>query len=139
MDSGVPVRGWRFMSFADNQDRDTFLRWLDKEVDRGQRAGVEAAIKTTMRFLRFARKDLWKTPHFKWFGGGIGEVRSDFGNVEYRPLGCNGPHPDQFTLLIGAYKKGRVWTPKDAKKSAVKLRRELLANPKRGDKYEIKL
>ena len=124
---------------ADNQDRDTFQRWLDNDLDQGQRKGVEAAIKTTLRFLRYARKDLWKVPHFKWFSGGIGEVRSDYGNVEYRPLGCNGPQPDQFTIVIGAYKKGTVWTPQEARKTALKRRKELLQSPSRGEKYEIKL
>src|ERR1035438_3093806 len=90
IESGVPKNGWRFMSLADNQGRDTLERWFDKEIDQGRRKGVETAIKTTLRFLRFARKDLWKRPHFQWFSGGIGEVRSDYGNIEYRPLGCNG-------------------------------------------------
>ena len=101
--------------------------------------GVETAIKTTLRFLRFTKKDSWKEPHFKWFSGGIGEIRSDFGNIEYRPLGCNGPGPDQFTVLIGAYKKGKVWTPADARKSAVRIRKELLKSPSRGNKYAIEL
>jgi hypothetical protein len=100
-------------------------------------ARVEAAIRTTLRFLAFAKKDLWKEPHFKWFSGGIGEVRSDFGNVEYRPLGCNGPGSDQFTILIGAKKKGKVWTPAEAKKTAVRLKKELEKSPERGKKYEI--
>jgi hypothetical protein len=138
-DSGVPKTGWRFMSMSDSKDRDTFRRWLDKEVDQGQRKGVETAIKTTLRFLRFTKKDSWKEPHFKWFSGGIGEIRSDFGNIEYRPLGCNGPGPDQFTVLIGAYKKGKVWTPADARKSAVRIRKELLKSPSRGNKYAIEL
>lgn len=135
--SGVPKNGWRFMSMADNQDRDTFQRWLEKEVDIGQRKGVETAIRTTLRFLAFAKKDLWKEPHFKWFSGGIGEIRSDFGNVEYRPLGCNGPGPDQFTILIGAKKKGKVWTPAEARKTAAKIKKELEKSPARGKKYEI--
>ena len=127
------------MSMADNQDRDTFERWLDKGLDQGQRKGVETAIKTTLRFLQFARRDLWKRPHFQWFSGGIGEIRSDFGNVEYRPLGSNGPGPGQFTILIGASKKGNVWTPPDAKKTAVRIRKDLIQSPARGNKYEIKL
>jgi hypothetical protein len=138
MIKGVPEDGWRFMSLEDTRGRDTFTRWLDKEVDRGQRKGVEAAIRTTLRFLRFSQKDQWKEPHFKWFGE-IGEVRSDFGNVEYRPLGCNGPEPDQFTILLGAYKKGKVWTPNDARKTAERLSKELKLTPDRGRKYEIKL
>ncbi len=139
MDSGVPKSGWRFMSMADNQGRDTFERWLVKEIDQGQRKGVEVAIRTTLRFLRFARKDLWKKPHFCWFPGSIGEVRSDHGNIEYRPLGCNGPGSEQFTILLGAYKKGKVWTPQDARKTAAKIRKDLIRSPERGNKYEIRL
>jgi len=127
------------MSLADNQDRDTFERWLEKDVDIGQRKGAAVAIKTTLRFLRYARRDLWREPHFKWFSGGIGEIRSDFGNVEYRPLGCNGPDANQFTILLGAKKKGKVWTPQDAKKTAEKLKKALDQSPDRGRKYEIKL
>jgi hypothetical protein len=137
--SDVPKNGWRFMSMADNQDRDTFQRWLDKGIDQGQRKGVETAIKTTLRFLRFARKLLWREPHFKWFSSGIGEVRSDYGNVEYRPLGCDGPDSDQFTLLIGAYKKGKIWSPRDARSTAARLRNDLASSPNRGRKYEIRL
>jgi hypothetical protein len=136
---GVPKAGWRFMSMADNQGRDTFQRWLDKEVDQGQRKGVETAIKTTLRFLRFSQKRLWREPHFKWLSGGIGEVRSDHGNVEYRPLGCNGPTSDQFTIVIGASKKGKLWTPKDARKTATTRRKELVQTPSRGEQYEIEL
>jgi len=87
IESGVPKNGWRFMSLADNQGRDTLERWFDKEIDQGQRKGVETAIKTTLRFLRFARKDLWKRPHFQWFSGRIGEVRSDYGNIEISAFG----------------------------------------------------
>jgi hypothetical protein len=139
MAMGIPGDGWRFMSFTDGQGRDTFQRWLDKGVDIGRRKGVETAIKTTLRFLRFSRKDIWKEPHFKWLSDGVGEIRSDYGNVEYRPLGCNGPNADQFTILLGAFKKGKVWTPSDARKTAVKLKKELAKDPERGRKYEIKL
>ena len=69
----------------------------------------------------------------------MGEIRSDYGNVEYRPLGCNGPDPDQFTILIGAFKKGKVWTPADARKTALKRRKELIESPDLGKRYEIKL
>jgi len=127
------------MALADSQGRNTFERWLEKEIDQGQKKGVETAIKTTLRFLRFARKDLWREPHFKWFAGGVGEIRSDHGNVEYRPLGCNGPEPDQFTILLGAYKKGKVWSPRDARKTAARLCKDLASPPNRGNKYEIKL
>jgi hypothetical protein len=56
IDLGVPEGGWRFMSMADAQDRDTFRRWLDKEVDQGQRKGVETAIRTTLRFFGSQKK-----------------------------------------------------------------------------------
>ncbi|MGA7579060.1 MAG: type II toxin-antitoxin system RelE/ParE family toxin [Desulfobaccales bacterium] len=42
-------------------------------------------------------------------------------NIQYRPLGCYGPGENEFTLLVGATKKGRIWDPKDAKNTAMKM------------------
>ena len=70
---------------------------------------------------------------------GIGEIRSCYANVEYRPLGCLGPGANQFTILLGAYKKGRVWTPREAQAIALVRSERLLENPGRGNRYEIEL
>ena len=67
----------------------------------------------------------WGMPDFKPFGGGIFEIRFKADGKQYRPLGYDGPGPHQFTILIGAYKKMRKWTPLNAQETARKRRREI--------------
>lgn len=50
--------------------------------------------------------------------GNVYEIRITCNNIVYRPLGCFGPGKNQFTFIIGATKKGKVWVPKDAKTTA---------------------
>ncbi|MFZ5453623.1 MAG: type II toxin-antitoxin system RelE/ParE family toxin [Thermodesulfobacteriota bacterium] len=51
----------------------------------------------------------------------IYEIIITINNIQYRPLGCYGPEKNEFTLLVGASKKGRVWSPKDAISTAMKM------------------
>jgi len=52
---------------------------------------------------------------------GVYELILTCDNIQYRPLGCYGPGKNEFTLLVGATKKGRVWVPPDAKTTAKKM------------------
>lgn len=67
----------------------------------------------------------WGMPDFKPLGAGIFELRFKSGGKQYRPLGYDGPDRNQFTILIGAYKKMQRWTPTDARNTAVKRRKEI--------------
>jgi len=67
----------------------------------------------------------WSMPDFKPLGDGIFELRFKAGGKQYRPLGYDGPGAHQFTILIGAYKKMKKWTPQDARKTATKRRKEI--------------
>jgi putative component of toxin-antitoxin plasmid stabilization module len=70
-------------------------------------------------------RSTWSMPDFKPLGDGIFELRFKVSGKQYRPLGYDGPGPRQFTLLIGAYKKMKKWTPQDATKTAKKRRKEI--------------
>ena len=129
----VPIGGWRFMKFATGSGRDAIEDWL-RDIPIGERKGVRAYLVTMLRNLSVLPKDAWKMPQFGWLTGdkykGIGEVRFEFRNVQYRPLGCFGPESNQFTILIGC-KKARVrkgktnWKPASGPDTAV-LRRQHL-------------
>lgn len=66
---------------------------------------------------------VWVEPYFKWLKGkenkDLGEIRKT-GSIQYRIIGCKGPGPDEFTLLIGATKTTRgaagktAWNPSNA-------------------------
>ena len=144
-EAAVPIGGWRFMKFATGSGRDAISDWL-ADVPIGERKGVRAYLVATLRHLRFLPKASWKWPQFDWLMGekysGIGEVRFKFRNVPYRPLGCFGPKPNEFTILIGCRKtrerKGKTkWKPPSALETAV-MRRKQLAEPGRSV-YEFDL
>ena len=129
----LPPDGWRIMKFASDSGRDVIEVWLNKDVPIGERKKVRIELEAILRHLRFVRKESWNRPQFDWLQGkayeGIGEVIVDCG-VPYRILGCFGPEPDQFTLLIAAKKdrkrKGKVqWHPENAIDTAAKRKGQL--------------
>jgi hypothetical protein len=129
--SGLPPDGWRIMKFVSDSGRDRIEEWLEKTVPIGHRKGLRIELETILRHLRFLKAELWGRPQAEQLQGnychGTLELIVDWENVPYRPLGCFGPEPDQFTLLIGARKdrkrKGKVqWDPENAIQSAVDRR-----------------
>jgi hypothetical protein len=126
--SGLPPDGWRIMKFVSDSERDMIEEWLAKKVAIGERKGLRIELETILRMLRLVRYESWARPQFDWLQGdhcrGIGELIVNYHGVPYRPLGCFGPEPDQFTILIGARKdrkrKGKVqWDPENAIQTAV--------------------
>jgi hypothetical protein len=51
--------------------------------------------------------------------------------VQYRPLGFFGPTRLEYTILVGASKKGANYDPRDAIEMALRRRAEVVADPKR--------
>jgi hypothetical protein len=129
----LPPSGWRFNTLKTDSDRDLIADWLKKDVAIGDSKAVREYMLVTLRGLRFLKMELWKEPQFKWFRGaheGIGEVRLYVRRVEYRLLGCLGPNPDEFTLLVGATKRSNSeWKPPNARDSAVSWKDYLNNHP----------
>lgn len=83
--------------------------------------GVRAAIDASID-MADALTDLTASKRFSRLAGqhaGLFEMRFTEAKIQYRPLFCEGPSPDAFTLLIGARKKNGNWTPLDARNTAV--------------------
>lgn len=93
----------------------------------GSELGVEAQAEFDNLLIELAatHRTAWGMPDFKPLGGGIFELRFKAEGKQYRPLGYDGPGPRQFTILVGAYKKMKKWTPRDAQKTALKRRKEI--------------
>lgn len=89
--------------------------------------GIEAQAEFDNLLIELAAtpRTTWNMPDFKPLGDGIFELRFTAEKKKYRPLGYDGPGPHQFTILIGAYKKMRKWTPSEAVETASRLRREI--------------
>jgi len=135
--SGLPPGGWRIMKFVSDSGRDAVEDWLSKQVPIGERKGVRIELEAILRNLRFLKAEMWSRPQFDWLQGehcqGIAELIVDYRGIPWRPLGCFGPEPDQYTLLIGARKdrkrKGKVqWEPENAIQTAIDRRKMLDEN-----------
>ena len=87
---------------------------------------AQAKIDSRILFLR-AWPPPWPLQYVSAYVGrpGIYELIISCGGVQYRPLGCYGPKPREFTLLIGAIEKGgRI--PKGILDSAESRREDVL-------------
>jgi hypothetical protein len=106
---------WSFKVFVKPNGRDTFEEWITS-IDLDAEERIRAMIR------RLSVMKTWGRPYFSGLKGhkNICEIRVKAKDKQYRPLGCFGPGPQVFTLLIGASKKGKVWSPSKAIKTAEK-------------------
>lgn len=85
-----------------------------------------AKFDTVLEYLAQREWHEWGRPEYAPLTGksaGLGELRFDFGKVEYRPIGCFGPARSDFTILIGATKKGKNYDPRNALDTALERKR----------------
>jgi len=83
---------------------------------------VRLRIGTILAYLEAQRS--WRNiPYVKKIRGcdDVYELIFKINNIQYRPLGCYGPGKGEFTLLVGATKKGKIWVPTDAITTAEKM------------------
>lgn len=80
----------------------------------------------------------WGRPYFSGLGGqkNIYEIIVKTKDRQYRPLGCFGPGPQIFTILIGASKKQRIWSPPSAIETAIKRRKLIFENRRYLGEYQ---
>lgn len=120
---------WTFRSYVTAAGNDRVARWY-----RSQSAGAQAAFDAVREYLEVRERDDWRRPDFDKLSGRykeLGELRFEVANVQYRPLGFFGPAKAEFTILVGATKKGNIYDPPDALETALKRRKEVLQNPAR--------
>lgn len=99
--------------YPDGTTPDLWTAWHQQ-----QNPSVRAKHAVAMRFLTAGH---WKVPHYKPLQGGnytgLGEIIISAG-VEWRLLGRRDIATDAYLVLIICNHKGRVYTPKNALKTA---------------------
>jgi hypothetical protein len=111
---------WTFKVFISSSGVDVFAKWLNTLPDKDQ-----AKIETIIRRLEIT-KTLGRPYTAKLKGyPGLYEIIVFSGKIQYRPIGCYGPNQKEFTILIGAIKKGRKFKPKDALNTAYKRSKQI--------------
>lgn len=111
------LRLWTFKFYVSAAGRPVVQDWYDDQVDDAQ-----AAFDTVLEYLAQRRRTEWGRPEFAPLSGkhsGLGELRFDYGKLEYRPIGCFGPTRSDFTILIGSIKKGKNYDPRNALDTAL--------------------
>jgi hypothetical protein len=80
--------------------------------------------------LRFLESGYWREPHFKRLTGkfvGFGEIRIN-SDKQFRLLGERNNSNDSFLFLLPCFHKDRIYTPKDALKTANRRFKEVATN-----------
>jgi hypothetical protein len=101
---------WRFRCYVVNGEIDAIDEWYDRQPDQ-----LQAKFDTRMRFLQQTPRDKWVRPYFDTLGGecaGLGEVRFEWKNVQYRPIGFASGEME-FTLVFVAEERGGAFVPRN--------------------------
>lgn len=116
--------GWSFKVYVSSVGNESLQKTIDS-LNTEQDADVIQYFKARLRYLKNTPKMNWNEPHAKKLSGikDIYEIKFSANNVEYRPLGFFGPGKKEFTILIWATHKQRIYAPHDAINTADKRRK----------------
>lgn len=112
---------WQFRDYVQPGGKNKVRKWCESLSTKEQ-------AKLDMVLMTLSREQQWREPHFKKLSGyaGMSEIRwNGSQNRQLRLIGCFGPAPDQYTLLLGCSHKGTQYTPTNAIESANKAFRDL--------------
>jgi hypothetical protein len=90
--------------------------WIARQSD-----DVQAALEVALEYLVQRPRDEWRRPEFDLLSGKmreVGEIRFKV-DKQYRIFGFFGPGRSDFTLLVGASKKGNQYNPRNALETAL--------------------
>jgi hypothetical protein len=98
--------------------------WYNAHRDKAVRARHDLVFD----YLECRQPNEWRGPHAEQMGDGIVEIKIHT-KVQHRLLGCFGPEQLHFSVLVTCTHKGRVYDPKEAKKTNKKRRKEMSRDP----------
>lgn len=108
-------RRWRFLNFRSEFGRNLIRDWIDG-LPNGTRQRVKARLNALVTELEL--KETLDRPYVGQLRGapckGLYELIMKIDKTEFRVLGCYGPKPDEFTLLLGTSEKGNKFTNENA-------------------------
>ncbi len=119
---------WTIRCYVSPSGRDMFDDWHGRQSDE-----VQAAVAVALEYLVQRPRKEWRRPAFDLLSGkmrDIGEIRFKV-DKQYRILGFFGPARSDFTLLIGASKKGNNYDPRNAVETALERMKQVKADGRR--------
>jgi hypothetical protein len=122
------------MCYLDANGVDMIDQWLCDLDDK-----VQAKIDQRLRHLRQQPRNLWIRPYFDTLSdlcAGLGELRVEVGNVQYRLLGFPSGQME-WTFVFGAIEKGGKFVPLDTCAIAQGRKAYVLAKKERAHECEF--
>lgn len=101
---------WTFRCYVDGRGVDVIDEWYLVQPD-----DLQAKFDTRMRYLQQQPRAKWTRPHFDVLGEecvGLGELRFEWKNIQYRLIGCPSGKLI-YTWLMVAIEKGDRFEPRD--------------------------
>jgi hypothetical protein len=114
-----------------DDNADVISVWYDQYAGQPK---VRAKLDMRMLHLRPRRRDErdgWNRPYYDTLERGVGEVRFEIGNIQYRPIGFFGPAREEFTFLLFAIEQSDRLQPRNAIDEAVRRRGVVQSDPSR--------
>jgi Phage derived protein Gp49-like (DUF891) len=99
---------WDIRCYLDDDGIDVIDSWYRAQPER-----LQAKFDTKVRYLRAQPRERWVRPYFDQLKGpckGLCEIRFEFNNVQYRPIGIFSGKME-FTLVLVAAKNGKRFDP----------------------------
>lgn len=122
---------WTIKVYITPEGKNEIEEWLI-----GHGAKVRAKAHAIIRHLEISRE--WRGPYFDTFAGHdkLHEIRiRGAGNIQHRLIGCYGPDPKDFTILIGAIERNKKYTPRSALEFAEKRMEIVLKDGRYANEY----
>lgn len=116
---------WTLRCYISASGRDMIDDWYSRQSE-----DVQGAFDVALEYLAQRSRGEWRRPEFDLLSGKmrvLGEIRFRV-DKQYRILGFFGPAQSEFTMLIGASKKGKIYDPHNALETALARRVEILAD-----------
>lgn len=113
---------WTFMEFLTSSGRGVITEWYADDLT----LEAQQEFDTILRFLAVTPRVLWTRPQYSPLTPEISEIRFRANNLQHRPLGFFRSEAKQYIMVVGATKKGRLYTPREALSTAIDRKNRIL-------------
>ncbi|HOE95382.1 MAG TPA: type II toxin-antitoxin system RelE/ParE family toxin [Candidatus Sumerlaeota bacterium] len=117
---------WKLRGFLTERGVNVVDEWYENLPPKAQ-----ARFVVIWQYLSVRPISEWIRPYSDTLESGLREIRMEVLNIQYRPIGCFGPHDREvFTILICAQERDTKLVPRNALSLAA-ARRAIILNDRR--------
>jgi len=124
---------WEYRCYVNGAGLNEIRSWYDRQSPK-----VRGKFISRLQTLRQLDPELWVPKPFRWLRhecAGLGEIRFETGNVQYRPLGFRTDFT--FTMVLCAIEKGGKFEPANACTAGLARKSEVHADANRSCPHDF--